>query len=147
MISVTYLNKEPVSNLVWMGRGVSINQRRAMMNRGHRKIIGNSAAYTSFVEDMAWTFKSQHRREPFTGKVFVMVALTRGVRRGRIVDLDAFTKQILDALQHGGVYENDDQVTQLMISDAGRNKEDDVIMIQVAEIESVNIDGKFANGG
>jgi len=56
---------------------------------------------------------SVHRREPLTGRLHVRVLACPPDRRRR--DLDNITKALLDALEHGGVYENDSQIDRLVI--------------------------------
>lgn len=47
----------------------------------------------------------------FTGRLAVMIQFSPPDRRRR--DLDNFTKGLLDALQHAGVYEDDSQIDDL----------------------------------
>ena len=149
MISFSFADVDKCVELVWVGEGCSINKRRMLGYAGKRRTIINSPEYKHFIEDMSWTFRTQARsRPPITDPVLVVIMITRGVRSNRVVDLDAYTKQIIDALQESNIIKNDDQVKDLIIRDAGRNDREDVIMVQVYAIGAshVEVDGKIANG-
>lgn len=146
MVSISFQDKGPAVQLLWIGKAVSINRRRKLMKRGNSYRIGNDPAYAAFIDDMSWTFKTQHQGPPIVGPVLVIISLTKGVRGGHTVDLDAYNKQIIDALEHSGVLENDNQVKYLFVHAAGTNPKEDIIMIQVMAVDDFAIDGKFANG-
>lgn len=50
---------------------------------------------------------------PLTGRLEVQVVLRRMDKRS--YDIENFTKALLDALEHAGVYKNDSQIDQLHI--------------------------------
>lgn len=56
---------------------------------------------------------SVHRSEPLTGRLHVRVFAHPPDRRRR--DLDNITKALLDALERGGVYEDDSQIDRLVV--------------------------------
>lgn len=127
--------------LVWVGDAVPINRRHGIgyMNRGGKKVpfIRNETGYTKFIEDMAWTWKNQIEGRRFNGPVLVEIILKRRIKRGRHVDVDAYTKQIMDALEKSGLIENDDQIVAFSIDGSAipMKKDDEEIIVLVSPVE------------
>ena len=59
---------------------------------------------------------SVRKHEPMTGSLTVRIVAHPPDRRRR--DLDNITKALLDALEHGGIYEDDSQIDRLSIERA-----------------------------
>lgn len=129
--------------LVWEGDGVSINRRYEIgfMNKGGKRIpiLRSSDKYKAFIEDMSWTFARQAKEVSFDGPVYVEVVIKRRLNRGRHVDIDAYTKAIIDAIEHSGIIKNDAQVVMFSMdgTTAPVKKEHEEILVFIA-------DGKFA---
>ena len=62
----------------------------------------------------------EHRHEPLTGPLTVTIDVYPPDRRRR--DIDNVLKALLDALQHGGAYADDNQITQLVVHKRGAVK-------------------------
>ena len=77
------------------------------------------------------TLKIQHI-EPMTGPLAVRVVAHPPDRRRR--DLDNIAKSLLDALEHGGVYEDDSQIDRLSIERASVVK-GGAVMVEINAIE------------
>jgi crossover junction endodeoxyribonuclease RusA len=77
---------------------------------GHRTLISKEGR---LFRKRVLTMLSVHCREPLAGRLHVRVLVYPPDRRRR--DLDNIIKALLDALEHGGVYENDSQIDRLTI--------------------------------
>lgn len=71
--------------------------------------------------------------EPMTGSLSVRVVAHPPDRRRR--DLDNITKALLDALEHGGIYEDDSQIDRLAIERA-RVVPDGKVIVHISEAEA-----------
>ena len=77
---------------------------------------------------------SARKHEPMTGTLAVRVVAHPPDRRRR--DLDNITKALLDALEHGGIYEDDSQIDRLEIVRASVIKSGAVI-VEINEINAI----------
>ena len=126
---------------MWTGKAVRLNRRYKI---GFRKIKGvrkpfliSSPEYASFIESMSVDFRKQNMGfKTFTGKVTVLLLFSLGGRQ-QDADTDAYNKQVLDALEHAGIYENDNQVTFQAAMNIGGDKDSkiDVFEVIVSELE------------
>ncbi len=80
---------------------------------GNRTLISKEGR--RFRKRVLATLSTQHI-EPMTGSLAVRVVAHPPDRRRR--DLDNIAKSLLDALEHGGVYEDDNQIDRLSIERA-----------------------------
>lgn len=74
---------------------------------------------------------SVHSSEPLTGRLHVRVLVYPPDRRRR--DLDNIVKALLDALEHGGIYEDDSQIDRLEVERHGVEPSGRVI-VEIKEI-------------
>ncbi len=96
---------------------------------GNRTLISKEGR--RFRKRVLATLKTQHI-EPMTGPLAVRVVAHPPDRRRR--DLDNITKSLLDALEHGGIYEDDSQIDRLSIERASVVKGGAVI-VEINAIE------------
>ncbi len=117
--------------LVWSGKTCRINRRYgARVIKGKARLF-NTTEYTHFIEDMTMQFRSQ-KVKPFTGNVSVIIAFSLSRKKGRKTsDVDAYNKQILDALEHSGVLLNDSQVRFQATLNAGNVEGNGIDVISV----------------
>lgn len=104
--------------------------------KGRKPMLYNTNEYKRFIESMANTFMSQRAPgPPIEGPVAVYTSFSLA-RKNNSSDVDAYNKQILDALEHGGVYNNDNQVKFQATINAGTDREgsEDVIAVMVIEL-------------
>ncbi len=97
---------------------------------GNRTLI--SKAGRRFRTRVLATLSAQHI-EPMTGLLAVRVVAHPPDRRRR--DLDNIAKSLLDALEHGGIYEDDSQIDWLSIERASVVKGGAVI-VEINAIET-----------
>ncbi len=77
--------------------------------------------------------------EPMTGSLAVRIVAHPPDRRRR--DLDNIAKSLLDALEHGGVYEDDNQIDRLSIERASVVKGGAVI-VEINAIEPLSTENQ-----
>ncbi len=124
----------------WSGKAIRINRRYSIGYAGYgiknKPILRLTKEYRDFLADMSVTFCSQHYGPPMTGPVAVFLAFSLS-RKGKDADTDAYNKQVLDALEEGGVLENDNQVIFHSALNAGGDKDgtSDVFTVTVIELE------------
>jgi Holliday junction resolvase RusA-like endonuclease len=130
--------------LLYEGDACSINKRYAVGYKGsgpHRKaFLRSTKEYKAFCDDLIFTFTHQAKGNSFGSEpVHVGIVLKRRKKRGRYVDIDAYVKPIIDALEHAGIIENDRQVVSLTVDATTEpvDKEYEEIVVFVD-------DGKFA---
>ena len=125
--------------LTWTGKAFRINDRFAIgFKRGKlgktTPFIRNKPEYKKFIEDMAMVFRSQPGGLcQIDGTVYVGISIFTK-KRSSSPDIDAYNKQILDALQLSGVLKNDSQVAFLTTHHAKKDMDDDTIIVTVARI-------------
>ncbi len=124
--------------LVWSGKAIRINRRYSIGSAGsgykRKPILRLTADYRNFLNDLAMQFTSQYTGPPITGPVAVFLAFSLS-RKGNDADTDAYNKQVLDALELGGVIENDNQVIFHSALNAGGDKTGKVDMFSVVVME------------
>ena len=96
---------------------------------GNRTLISKEGRL--FRKRVLATLSAQHI-EPMTGPLAVRVVAHPPDRRRR--DLDNIAKSLLDALEHGGVYEDDNQIDRLSIERASVVK-GGAAMVEINAIE------------
>lgn len=102
----------PSINHYWRtfrGRMIISAEGRAYRNRIDLAKV-SIAAHDGSVET---SLLGARKFSTLTGRLDVRIALTMPDKRRR--DLDNAMKPLLDALQHGGVYEDDSQIDRLLI--------------------------------
>lgn len=118
--------------------------------KGHKPRLYNKTEYRNFVDNMSLQFRLQRKAETIKGKVSVLLIFTLGYRRGQKADVDAYNKQLLDALEHAGVYENDSQVVlqTTLKGEIDKDAEADLFYVVVTEvIDEVSIGGVSTDHG
>ena len=100
--------------------------------KNNKPILILSNDYRNFIKSMKEVFAFQNRRNvSINTEVSVIIDIFPGKNR-RKGDLDAYNKQILDALEGSGIIENDNQVQDLLVFMNGKNaSKDDVIKISL----------------
>lgn len=135
MVSIEIDTHGPMLELIWSGKAVRMNERRRIgqkyINGKKKSIVINTNEYNKFIEDMAMLFQLNAAGAKIVGTVFVIIGTSAGSRR-RIMDIDAFSKQTLDALEKSGVIENDRLARPVFLRDIGRGQtEMDTIVVWV----------------
>ena len=119
-------------NFLWSGKAVRINRRYGARILNRKAILFNTTVYTKFVESMAMTFCSQHPGPPYEGDVAIFTSFCLARKKGaKSADTDAYNKQIMDALEHGGVIANDNQVKFQATINAGNDTDGKTDLISV----------------
>jgi len=103
---------------------------------GNRTLISKEGRL--FRKRVLANLSTQHI-EPMTGTLAVRVVAHPPDRRRR--DLDNITKSLLDALEHGGVYEDDNQIDRLSIERASVVKGGAVI-VEINAIEPLSTENQ-----
>lgn len=103
---------------------------------GNRTLISKEGRL--FRKRVLATLSAQHI-EPMTGPLAVRVVAHPPDRRRR--DLDNIAKSLLDALEHGGVYEDDSQIDRLSIERASVVKGGSVI-VEIDAIEPLSTENQ-----
>ena len=85
---------------------------RTIMVRGRQRTILSKRA-RAFREEVIGLILL-NGRAAFTGRLSLTVSLSAPTKRK--YDLDNMVKAIQDALEHGGIYENDNQIDQLVVN-------------------------------
>ncbi len=98
---------------------------------GHRTLISKKGR---LFRKRVLKMLSVHHREPLAGRLHVRVLVYPPDRRRR--DLDNITKALLDALEHGGVYENDSQIDRLTI-ERGEVFKGGKAVVEITEVQPV----------
>lgn len=115
----------------WTGKAVRINRRYgARVSRGHAQLY-NKKQYTDFINDMATQIALQHQGPPIDGDVLVLLVHVLSGQHTRQPDVDAYNKQVLDALEKAGVYKNDSQVTAFISLKGGIDREANVDLFRI----------------
>jgi Holliday junction resolvase RusA-like endonuclease len=123
---------------IWSGKAIRINRRYGARIVGRKAMLFNTPQYTQFVESMAMTFMTQHKGPPIEGDVAIFISFSLARKKGKSgADTDAYNKQIMDALEHGGVIANDNQVKFQATINAGADPDGitDTISVVVMELE------------
>ncbi len=97
---------------------------------GHRTLISKEGR---LFRKRVLTMLSVHHREPLAGRLHVRVLVYPPDRRRR--DLDNIIKALFDALEHGGVYENDSQIDRLTI-ERGEVFKGGKAVVEITEVHS-----------
>ena len=103
---------------------------------GNRTLISKEGRL--FRKRVLATLTTQHI-EPMTGPLAVRIVAHPPDRRRR--DLDNIAKSLLDALEHGGVYEDDSQIDRLAIERASVVKGGAVI-VEINAIEPLSTENQ-----
>lgn len=107
----------------------SVNHYYARNKNGSVRI---DKAGETYRRQVGWLCASKSIK-PIEGRLAVMVELMPPDKRRR--DLDNSMKCLLDAMQHGGVYDDDSQIDDLHII-RGDKVEGGQVVVMVREVES-----------
>lgn len=96
---------------------------------GIRRLTDRAKAYRTAVRAVCMAMRMGH---PYTGRLAVTITLYCPDRRAR--DIDNPLKAILDALQSGGVYENDSQIDDLHVMRAAGSYRGGSVVVRVTQL-------------
>lgn len=103
-------------------------------NRYWRHAKGRTYISKQALDYRAAVAASTSRKVPLKGELAVKLSFDYPDKRKR--DLDNLCKQVLDAMQHAGVYEDDSQIVQLLLvrnSIVDRDSAECLVLIEVVE--------------
>jgi crossover junction endodeoxyribonuclease RusA len=96
---------------------------------GMRRLTDRAKAYRLAVRNVCMALRVG---APYTGRLAVAITLYCPDRRAR--DIDNPVKAILDALQSGGIYENDSQIDDLHVMRAAGSYRGGSVVVRVTQI-------------
>lgn len=116
------------ATLHWTGRAVGKNRMHTIA-RGR---LIKTSKYRTFLDALSLTFRAQHQGRPMPGQLYIDIRITVGTRR----DGQNLIDPVLDALEQGGIIENDRHLSVLRLQvDRHKQKDPDQIEVSVRRLK------------